>query len=125
MPSAAFLFLARGFMGDGLYNMASSTTAESDASAGKVLVEVQAHYTRAIQALNELIDRIQNGELAPNREMSMTVTDARRAMQTFFDERKKIEDQLRRDTGVVHGHAIDFESARVEIGRRLDRLRAG
>ena len=103
--------------------MPSTSPAESEGSAFDVLSEVQAHYTRAIQALNDLIDRIEVGELGSQRETALTVTDARRAMQTFFDERKKIEDQLRRDTGVVHGYAIDFVSARDEIGRRLDRIR--
>ncbi len=96
-------------MEDGFNHMPETSSAELRGSASDVLSEVQAHYTRAIQALNELIHRIQDGELGSQREMALTVTDARRAMQTFFDERKKIEDQLRRDSGVVHGHAIDFE----------------
>lgn len=104
--------------------MRNTSSAESEGPATDVLKEVQAHYTRAIQALNELIDQISQGELGNPREATVTISDARRAMQTFFDERKKVEEQLRRNTGVVHGNAIDFDAARVEIGRRLDRLRA-
>jgi hypothetical protein len=44
-------------------------------------------------------------------------------MQTFFDERKKVEEQFRRDPGVVHAVALDFDRARAEIGGRLARLR--
>lgn len=103
--------------------MATTSSAATEESSTELLEEVKAHYGRAIQALNQLIDRIEEGQLGSERETARTITEARRAMQTIFDERKKIEDQLRRDAGVVHGHAIDFDSARVEIRRRLDRIR--
>ena len=96
----------------------------SEGSASEILKQTEAHYERAIQALGALIVRIESGEMGGKTEVQQTAQDVRKAMQTFFDERKKIEDQLRRDAGVVHSVALDFNAARDEIGRRLDRLRA-
>ena len=96
----------------------------SEGSASDILKETQAHFSRAIYALNALLERIEGGEIGARNEAVQTAQDVRKAMQTFFDERKKIEDQLRKNAGVVHDFALDFEAARDEIGRRLDRLRA-
>ncbi|MBM9595216.1 hypothetical protein [Roseitranquillus sediminis] len=104
--------------------MQPSPSFGSEGSASDILRQTEAHYERAIQALGALIQRIESGDLGARTEVQQTATDVRKAMQTFFDERKKIEDQLRRDTGVVHAVALDFNAARDEIGRRLDRLRA-
>jgi predicted nucleic acid-binding Zn-ribbon protein len=92
-------------------------------SASDILKQTEAHYTRAISALDELVRRIEQGDIVANREAQETATDLRKAMQTFFDERKKVEEQFRRDPGVVHAVALDFDRARAEIGGRLARLR--
>ena len=96
---------------------------DPEESAAKVLKEAEAHFDRAITALGELLNRLEAGEIKTKTETSATITDARRAMQTLFDERKKVEEQRRKSAGVVHDYALDFDAARDEIRVRLDRLR--
>ena len=95
----------------------------SEESSSKVLKEAEAHFDRAIAALGELLTRLEAGEIKSKTDTATTITDARRAMQTLFDERKKVEEQRRRSAGVVHDYALDFDAARDEIRGRLDRLR--
>jgi hypothetical protein len=96
---------------------------EITGSASDILKQTEAHYARAIAALDELVRRVERGDIIPKTDAQQTATDLRKAMQTFFDERKKVEEQFRRDTGVVHAVALDFDRARAEIGSRLARLR--
>lgn len=95
----------------------------SEGSSSKVLKEAEAHFDRAIAALGDLLTRLEAGEVKSKTDTATTITDARRAMQTLFDERKKVEEQLRRNAGVAHEYALDFDAARLEIRGRLDRLR--
>ncbi|TDL79593.1 hypothetical protein E2L08_09590 [Palleronia sediminis] len=48
----------------------------------------------------------------------------RRAVQTMFTERERLDALRRKQAGIAHDYAMDFEAARAEIGRRLARLRA-
>lgn len=93
-------------------------------SSSNVLKEAEAHFDRAITALGELLTRLESGDIKSKADTAATITDARRAMQTLFDERKKVEEQRRRSAGVVHYYALDFDAARDEIRGRLDRLRS-
>ena len=96
---------------------------ETAGSSSDILKQTEAHYARAIAALDNLVRRVEQGDIIAKTDAQQTATDLRKAMQTFFDERKKVEEQFRRDTGVVHAVALDFDRARAEIGSRLARLR--
>jgi hypothetical protein len=103
--------------------MQPSPETEAPGSASDILKQTEAHYARAIAALDELVRRVEQGDIIPKTDAQQTATDLRKAMQTFFDERKRVEEQFRRDSGVVHAVALDFDRARAEIGSRLARLR--
>lgn len=95
-------------------------------TSADLLQEAEAHYHDAVQAFETLklyLKHPEEGEIAPS-EISRVASDYRRATQTLFDERKKIEDQRKSDAGIVREYAIDFDAARDTIGRLLDRLRA-
>lgn len=96
---------------------------ENLGSASDILKQTEAHYARAIAALDELVKRVERGDIVPKKDAQEAATDLRKAMQTFFDERKRVEEQFRRDSGIVHAVALDFDRARAEIGSRLARLR--
>ena len=103
--------------------MQPTPSIDNEGSVSDILRETEAHYTRAIRALGELVQRVESGELVGKNEAQQTASDLRKAMQTYFDERKKVEEQHRRNTGIVHAFALDFDAARNEIGSRLARLR--
>ena len=91
---------------------------------GQVLEEVQEHFNRARQVFEEVIQRIKAGELVTASESDKAVSELNRAKQTLYNERAKIEEQLRRDAGVHNAYALDLGAARVEIRRRMACLRA-
>ncbi|MBN2906128.1 MAG: hypothetical protein JXJ18_05425 [Rhodobacteraceae bacterium] len=100
-----------------------TTPAGGDAAAQAVLEEAEEHYRRTIRALHTIIEEVEAGQTARARELKGALSDLGKAAQTAFDERVRVEKRLRTETGIVHEYALDLDAARVEIGRRLDRLR--
>jgi hypothetical protein len=74
---------------------------------------------QVVRTMNE----VRAGRFGEIKEAQALMRDLRSMFQTFMDERTRV-DKLRQQTaGVVRGHALDFDAARDEIGRRLARLR--
>ena len=92
-------------------------------AAQAVLEAAEKHYQRTIQALNEIIEDVTTGRTARAKELKGALSDLGKAAQTAFDERSKVEKRLRAEEGAVNGYALDFDSARDKIGRRLACLR--
>jgi hypothetical protein len=100
------------------------TTSRDEGSAGNTLDVALAHYDDVLQAIDIVkLYLKERTDIAPS-EIQKTAAEFRRATQTLFDERKKLEDQKRKDAGIVLDFGFDFDVARAEIGGRLDRLRA-
>ena len=98
------------------------TTTRDEGSAGNTLDVALAHYDDVLQAIDIVkLYLKERTDIAPS-EIQKTATEFRRATQTLFDERKKLEDQKRKDAGIVLDFGFDFDVARAEIGGRLDRL---
>lgn len=93
-------------------------------SPEQVLEDAQRQFDRTRDALEGLIQKIQAGKVVPAAESTSAVREMGRAKQTLFDERKKIEEQLRRDAGIHNAYALDLGAARLEIRRRMACLRA-
>lgn len=104
--------------------MTSDIPSDHEGSPADLLAEAEAHYEDALEAVRALKARLAEGAEPPAAEISRIAQDYRRATQTLFDERKRLDDQRKREAGVVHDYALDLDAARVEIGRKLDRLRA-
>ncbi|WP_245895657.1 MULTISPECIES: hypothetical protein [Rhodovulum] len=94
------------------------------AAAWALLEEAEEHYRRTIRALNELIEEIEAGNSERARMLRGALNDLGKAAQTAFDERQRVERRLNAESGSEGGiQALDLEQARLEVGRRLDRLR--
>jgi precorrin-6x reductase len=57
-------------------------------------------------------------------EIKAQATDLRKAIQTVFEERHRLDRILEKNAGEHGGTGYDLDAARSEIGRRLARLRA-
>lgn len=79
---------------------------------------------RVLRELDATIAELEGrGEGAGARAKAVT-SDVRKAIQTVFEERHRI-DKLDEKNGETGGGAgLDLDAARAEIGRRLARLRA-
>ena len=80
-------------------------------------------FDRAAQDLGAALVRLRDGGGDGSERALRAVRDLQAALAVLLDERVKI-DRLRNETaGVVGERALDLDAARVEIGRRLARLR--
>lgn len=89
-----------------------------------ILGAAQAHFQRAITALNDMIREMEAGNTDDLRDAKRITLDLRKAMQSALDERTRVENIRKLEAGIVHDFALDFALARDEIGRRLACLRA-
>ncbi len=69
------------------------------------------------------MERLRKGELGDLKDGVRVMKDLRAALQIVFEERAKVA-KLKEDVGASGDErALDLDAARVEIGRRLARLR--
>lgn len=78
-------------------------------------------YREAAGELAQAIRNIRQGRLDEVKATAQAVRDLKVAFQLAMDERTRVEKLRKDDSGAGTGHA--FDAARVEIGRRLARLR--
>ena len=77
----------------------------------------------AVADLTAALKEIRQGDVSEAKAARQAVRELRAALSTAMEERNRVE-KLRRDAaGVVRDHALDFDAARTEIGRRLACLR--
>lgn len=106
------------------YSMSLITPLGSPAAQDDILAAANEHLERLIRTVRALTNQLEAGEFKDLAETTKTVRDAGAALQIAFRERENVEKLRRRDAGIVHDFAVDFDAARDEIGRRLDCLRA-
>lgn len=105
-------------------HMALITPFRDEGTAAGMLEVAKAHYEDALEAMQIVKLYLKEGTDLPAVEIARAAADFRKATQTLFDERKRLEEQRRKEAGVVLDFGLDFDMARDEIGGRLDRLRA-
>ncbi|MCI2398643.1 hypothetical protein [Aliiroseovarius subalbicans] len=88
-----------------------------------VLELVEKHFISALQALQRVLDDLDAGAFDTVPEVSKKADAARKAMQSLFDERKRVDQARGTAPGNTAGRELDLVAARDEIGRRLARLR--
>ncbi len=88
-----------------------------------LLAAAEAHYQDMIVDFLALKQRVRERNDLSETEIRRVIVGFGRAIQTLFDERKKVEQQAERESGALATGEIDFDAARAEIGRRLARLR--
>ncbi|WP_287182662.1 hypothetical protein [Rhodovulum sp.] len=104
--------------------MGTISAPQADETAARALLEeAEEHYRRTIRALNGIIEEVEAGKTERARALRGALTDLGKAVQTAFDERLRVGKLLRDEAGGACDYALDLDEARVEVGRRLDRLR--
>ena len=92
--------------------------------------KAEENLNEAAEQLQAIIDDLRairrqtsEGRVPGDTETQKTVSATNRAVQSYIDARNKLDDQRRKDAGLVHDYAIDFEAARDEVRGLLARLR--
>ncbi|RVT85458.1 hypothetical protein DXV76_06775 [Rhodobacteraceae bacterium CCMM004] len=96
---------------------------QAESRAGAILAQAEEQYLEILQDLKDLRLYAKDRTDLSETEIKRVLAEYRRATLIVFEERKKLEDFRKRQTGADGDHAIDFAAVRDEIGRRLDRLR--
>lgn len=69
------------------------------------------------------MNKVRQGEFSEVKAATQAVRDLRAAYQMVMDERTRVEKLRKQLAGAGGDHALDFDAARDEIGRRLACLR--
>lgn len=96
---------------------------EDDGTEDDLLEVANNHYEEVLKALDRFAKDLKEGKDVKAGDLVRTASDLRKATQTLFDERKRIAEQKKKETGVADDFGLDLDAARSEIGSRLDRLR--
>ncbi|MDV7269994.1 hypothetical protein RYZ20_03665 [Thioclava sp. A2] len=96
---------------------------EEGTSSVDMLKATEEMYREVTEELALAIRNIREGDVAEAKAARAAVRDLRAALQLAMEERNRVEKLRREAAGVVRGYALDFDAARLEIGRRLARLR--
>ncbi len=73
--------------------------------------------------LELLRQRIRAGDLDHLKNSNRALSDIRQWLRIALEAEVSLEQRTKRQQGIVHEYAIDFDGARASIGCRLDRLR--
>lgn len=108
--------------------MADGVLPEGSEAIGGRLAQVLLFLDASAGEMARRLEALLSGEGASAQEVARELGDLRKWAQLAYEERNRIEKLIRenegRNDGGDGGHEIDFADARVQIGRRLDRLRA-
>ena len=96
-----------------------------DEPPADLLADAEGMYRDAAADLFFARRRLREGTPDEVRAATGAVRDLKLAIELVMQERTRIEKLRRQVAGIVDGtgHALDFDAARAEIGRRLARLR--
>jgi hypothetical protein len=100
------------------------TPVGDDEPAAEILAVAQRRYETAITEIDRALAAIKAGQFEDTSQLTKLLSELNKASNTAFEERAKVETRQRREAGIVHEYALDFDQARDEIGRRMARLRA-
>ena len=91
--------------------------------ARPLVTEAMGLLDQIVVEIHTAMDRLRKGDLGDLKDGVRVIRDLRAALQIVFEERAKVA-KLKEDGGRGGGErALDLDAARVEIGRRLARLR--
>ncbi|WP_415184432.1 hypothetical protein [Phaeovulum sp.] len=80
-------------------------------------------YREVAEELMLAMNKVRQGEFTEVKAATQAVKDLRAAYQMVMDERTRVEKLRKQVAGAGRDHALDFDAARDEIGRRLACLR--
>ena len=99
------------------------TPEEGNGSSEEILLIAEKQFDRMLRRVEEIISTLDEENTEASKAAAGCVRDLSKAMHTAFGERANLEKLRKHNAGIVHDYALDFDSARNEIGRRMARLR--
>lgn len=75
------------------------------------------------QVLIKALQKVSAGSYGDAKSATTAVRDLKAAFELVMEERTRVEKLRRHVTGAVGNQALDFGTARDEVGKRLARLR--
>ncbi|GHE86457.1 hypothetical protein GCM10016455_02580 [Aliiroseovarius zhejiangensis] len=103
--------------------MTMITPLGKDAASEEYLKIADAFFLRVLKELDRQLSAAELADCETTPGLAKAVTEVRRAMQTVFEERKRLEQSGQTAFGGAGAGALDLAEARDEIGRRLACLR--
>ncbi len=73
--------------------------------------------------LELLQTKIRANDLDELKNSTRAISDIRQWLKIAIEAEANLNERIKRDKGIVHDYALDFDQARSSIGCRLDRLR--
>ncbi|MEP3298487.1 MAG: hypothetical protein ABJO27_18785 [Pseudoruegeria sp.] len=104
--------------------MSLITSIGSKGSQDDILQAAYDHLERLILTIRTMTHQLEAGDFKDLTETNKVLREAGTALQSAFRERENVDKLRRKNAGIVHDYAVDFDAARDEIGRRLASLRA-
>ena len=93
------------------------------AGSGDMLGLAARPYEQVLRELDAILGDLQGREDGAVAKAKTSATEVRKAIQTVFEERHRLDRFNDKDTGSGGGIVLDLDAARDEIGRRLACLR--
>lgn len=97
---------------------------EEKDEADKLIADVRWHYERANRLFIEMITKLERGEAPELGDPKKIIGMLEHASGMALQARQKLDERNKKQRGIAHDYAIDFDAARSEIGRRLACLRS-
>ncbi len=88
-----------------------------------LLAEMELYFREAVEDLVRAIRRLKARPDAGGKVVSLAIKDLKAALKVVMDEGTRLGKLRKEAAGAVGDHALDFDAARDEIGRRLACLR--
>ena len=100
-----------------------STPEDASESPEQALAQAERHFHQAISLFQQMTQRVESGETVPQIEAQRASRALHAAAQTLFTLRQRMENERKKQTGIVNSYALDLDAARRDVERRLARLR--
>lgn len=124
-PGGRFLRSAHtGHEGQVSDRMTPETPGDEQPHSKAILSAAVEEYERSVSDLRRLIAGIEQGQFPSGRDASEVLRQLRVITRLAIQERDRLEERRKKESGGPAGYALDLGAARDEVGRRLARLRA-
>lgn len=99
------------------------TPVGGDGTTQDLLAVAEEQFHRVIEAVSRKLKSMDDLDQGAAKETAALSRELSKALSIAMEERARVEKFRRTQAGVVNDYALDFDSARDEIGRRLARIR--
>lgn len=94
------------------------------ATANAAMIKIREQLDIWIALISGAMQSVKDDPVLTRKEITEGLRELGRTRQMLLHERDRHLEAFRQETGIVHGTIIDFETERIAISSKLDRLRA-